>query len=54
MPRTDSTDGVDAVPTAPKGPVNEGPFDRLVYLGGGRYEFVRIGEPMPVITTKEG
>lgn len=35
-------------PDAPDVPINEGPFDRMVHIGGGRYVEVRIGEPMPV------
>lgn len=50
-------DGVasDATVTvAPKAPINDLPFDAMVHVGGGIYELVRIGEPMPVIIAKEG
>lgn len=47
-------DKPEPVVEQPPARVNDLPYDALVHVGGGRYEFVPRGAPWPTDTPKEG
>ena len=48
---SDLKDTPDSAEPGPLTDVNEGPFDAYAHLGDGVYQFVKIGQPWPTVST---